>query len=163
MTRKKVNTYPSDLRQRLLKAGKNISQEDLEKAIQEARMIKAVIFDYTGVFTREGEEMVEVVRQIKQQGYQVFILSNLFIEQEQQGQLSELIDKGYFAGLTGMVKPDEQAYRQILEENGLRPEECVYFDDLRSNVKAAARLGIRSYLFKGAEQTEKVLKKLQVL
>lgn len=126
-------------------------------------MIKAVIFDYTGVFTSEGEEMVELVRQIKKQGYQAFILSNLFIDQEHQGELSKLIDKGYFAGQTGLVKPDEQAYKQILDEHGLRPEECVYFDDLRSNVKAAAQLSVRSYLFKGAAQTEKVLKELQVL
>lgn len=127
------------------------------------RMIKAVIFDYTGVFTREGEEMVTLVRQVKEAGLSVFILSNLFIGQEHQGVLSELIDSGYFAGQTGFIKPDPKAFQLVLDENNLQPEECVYFDDLKTNVEAASQLGIQSFLFESTAKTKETLRELKVL
>ena len=63
--------------------------------------------------------------------------------------MNELFDKQYYSWKTGFIKPDPRAYQVMLEENNLKPEEVVYFDDSQKNVAAAEVLGIESYLFEG--------------
>ena len=43
--------------------------------------------------------------------------------------------------LIGVMKPDEAIYRAYEQRTGFRPEEIVFFDDLRVNVQAAERCG----------------------
>jgi putative hydrolase of the HAD superfamily len=67
------------------------------------------------------------------------------------------IDKAYFSWETGFVKPDQRAYKQVLEENHLKPEECIYFDDSEENIEAAKKLGIKAYKFKGLDGAIKII------
>jgi len=129
-------------------------------------MIKAVIFDLFGLFVgvqdqSQKDQLVDLAQQVKLKGAQVFILSNYF--EDSFPFLSEITDKCYFSFQTGFVKPDEQAYQLVLNENNLKAEECLYFDDSSTNVAAAAELGIRSYLFESAEKTQQILKELKVI
>lgn len=119
-------------------------------------------FDFWFHGEREVPEMVALARELKAKGYQLFVLSNNFSERTAYYQkkfpfLNELFEKIYYSWQTGFIKPNPEAFRLLLEENGLRPEECVYFDDLQHNADAASGLGIRSFLFKGVEEARKVL------
>jgi molybdenum cofactor cytidylyltransferase len=42
------------------------------------------------------------------------------------------------------MKPSRSIYEDALTKLGLPPEECIYIDDLKENVEAAARLGFRA-------------------
>lgn len=42
----------------------------------------------------------------------------------------------------GVFKPDEKMFKHALKELNLRPEECVFVDDLAQNLKGAEALGI---------------------
>lgn len=58
--------------------------------------------------------------------------------------LDHFFDRCYASHLLHLRKPDLRFYRQILEENGLAPEETLYLDDREGNIRAAASLGIRT-------------------
>ncbi|HVZ76184.1 MAG TPA: HAD-IA family hydrolase [Candidatus Paceibacterota bacterium] len=133
-------------------------------------MKKAVIFDMYGVllrrngfiFEREDRETVALVKELKAQGVKLFLLSNIYVYNAQhfikKYPSLALFDKLYFSSDTGFAKPDRQAYEQILEENDLEAEECVFFDDKAVNVEGACALGIEAYVFKDARAArEKVL------
>jgi putative hydrolase of the HAD superfamily len=47
----------------------------------------------------------------------------------------------------GLVKPYAEAFRKVLELEGLRPEHCIFVDDRADNTAAAAALGIRTVTF----------------
>ena len=118
--------------------------------------------DYWFGAEKEVPEMTALARELKAVGIRVFILSNNFRERsEHYGRtfafLSEVPDAVYYSWRTGFVKPDERAYRFVLSENGLKPEECIYFDDSEINVGTASSLGIRSFVFFGAEETRQLL------
>lgn len=117
-------------------------------------------------FSAEGgnEEMVSLARELKARGFKLFIHSNNFRERSDYYKnnfpfLTELFDKLYYSWQTGYMKPDERGFRLILEENNLRPEECIYFDDSEHNVEAAKSLGLESYIFEGPEQVKGVIEK----
>lgn len=94
-------------------------------------------------------ELVEYANELRGGGVRVFILSNNFKERTEFyrknfPQIFQCIDKAYFSWETGFVKPSIESLQPVLSENGLKPEECIYFDDSDDNVKVAQSLGIHA-------------------
>jgi len=101
---------------------------------------------------------------LKEEGYRLYYLSNFSgkIKRECEEQLSFLrwMDGGIMSYEICQIKPDEEIYRSLLAKYGLRPEECVFLDDLPANLKTAKRLGIRGILVEDQEQAAKELASL---
>lgn len=109
-------------------------------------------FDFWFSAEREVSEMIAFARELKKKGLKIFILSNNFTERADFYYvrfpfLREIPDKVYYSWQTGFVKPSEKAYKLVLKENNLRPDECIYFDDSSENIKVASDIGIKSFLF----------------
>jgi len=120
-------------------------------------------YDYWFKAETDIPEMLELAENLKDKGIKIFILSNNLRErthfyEETFTFLKTLPEKIYYSWQTGFVKPDERAYRLILDENNLKPEECLYFDDSTTNVEVANSLGIKSYKFESLEKLEEQLK-----
>jgi len=103
--------------------------------------------------------LVGLAQKLKDQGYKLFLLSNNFRERaEFYGKtfpfINELFEKTYYSWQTGFVKPDIEAYQYILDDQDLKPEECVYFDDSPTNIEAAKSLGINAFVFENAEDVK---------
>jgi putative hydrolase of the HAD superfamily len=60
----------------------------------------------------------------------------------------------------GYRKPDAKAYLAVLKTLGIKPEDIVFVDDKEENVKAAAALGIKVILYKGAARLKAELDKI---
>ena len=111
---------------------------------------------------KEVPEMTVLAEELKRKGLKVFILSNNFVERATYyGKnfpfLKEVADKIYYSWQTGFIKPGPKAYKKILTENDLKPEECAYFDDVKENIEIATGLGIKSFIFEGADKTRAIL------
>lgn len=94
-------------------------------------------------------EVLEYAKELRKKGIKVFILSNNFKERTEyyRKNFPEIfgnVDGAYFSWETGFVKPDTQAYQNLLRQNGLEPENCLYFDDSSKNIEVAIGLGIDS-------------------
>jgi HAD superfamily hydrolase (TIGR01509 family) len=61
-------------------------------------------------------------------------------------------DSVFSSHLLGEIKPDEEAFRAVMYTLGARPEQITFFDDVRPNVEAASRLGIRAFLVVGFDE-----------
>ncbi len=109
-----------------------------------------------------SERMIQFAKGLRNKGVKVFILSNNFKERaEYYGHypwLHDAVDKVYFSWQTGFVKPDPNAWTNLLTENNLKPEECLYFDDQEKNLKVAESVGIRSYQFTNEENLENAVR-----
>ncbi|HEX8993861.1 MAG TPA: HAD-IA family hydrolase [Candidatus Paceibacterota bacterium] len=122
-------------------------------------MKKAIILDFFGVLVENdiaNTDLIALMREMKEKGSLLFVMSNadedLWAQQiAKHDFLSQGFDKLYYSGQTGLMKPDPRAYQLILQENDLQPEDCIYFDDGKTNIEVVQSLGIESYLFAGAE------------
>ncbi len=117
-------------------------------------------FDFWFSAEKEVPEMINLAKELKNKGIKIFILSNNFSERANFYDktfpfLKQIADKIYYSWQTGFVKPNAEAYKLILSENNLNPEECAYFDDSEENIKIAGSLGIKALIFKGAEKLGK--------
>lgn len=109
--------------------------------------------------------LVNYVDELKSKGLKVFILSNNFIERTEYYRRSfpdffSKFDGVYFSWETGLVKPGEDTYLNLLKENSLSPQESIYFDDADKNIEVARNLGINSHKYESLEETRKTIESL---
>lgn len=108
-----------------------------------------------------SERIISFAMRLKEKDIKIFILSNNFKERaEYYGYypwMHDVINKAYFSWQTGFVKPNIDAWKLVLSENNLQPEECLYFDDQEKNIKASEEAGIKAFIFTSEEELEKIV------
>jgi putative hydrolase of the HAD superfamily len=125
-------------------------------------------FDFWFSAEKEVPELIDMARKIKEKETEIFILSNNFIERATYYKqnfdfLNELPKKIYYSWETGFVKPSPDAFKNLLKENNLKPEECIYFDNSEENIEIANGLGIKAFLFEDVEGFKKILAEYQLI
>ncbi len=141
--------FDTEIWSRGLDAGLLSTQE----AIDEYEKLFPEDIEEIGWFLHHGEDMVvprpevwDKVRSLKEKGYRIYLLSNyseeLFQAHTQGAAFLDVLDGGVVSYQVHVTKPDSRIYQILMEKYGLRPEECVFFDDRPENVKGAQAQGI---------------------
>ncbi len=108
----------------------------------------------TGFF--DGAEAL--VRSVRAR-HRVACLSNVnAVHWERLPGLAELFDAVFASHLTGLMKPEREAFEHALRKLEVRPEAVCYFDDLAQNVEAARALGIRAFRVESLPEIERALR-----
>ena len=94
--------------------------------------------------------MEELVSELKEAGYGIWLLSNASRRQHQYW--PRLAVHRYFDGTLisadeRVIKPRRDIYDRCLEKFGLEAGECFFIDDSAANIAGAAARGIRGYEF----------------
>ena len=98
------------------------------------------------------EGMQDLVRELKEAGYGIYLLSNASVRQHAYWPRvpgSELFDGTLISADEKVMKPDPEIYRLCMERFGLIPEECIFIDDVQANIDGAAACGIAGVVFHG--------------
>ena len=149
--------------------GKLSEEEMLEGFIQNdpsvEKEIRQIYENLHGILTK-ANYAIPWIKELKAKGYQVLVLSNFSekVARENADALDflEYVYGGILSYKDGVIKPDPAIYRLLLDRYGLKPEECVFLDDVPKNVDAAAAFGIATILFRNQEQAMEELRALGV-
>ena len=118
-------------------------------------------FDRVARAFHKCDYAVPWVRELKSMGFQVYFLSNYsaFSIKANPGVLDFIpcMDGGVFSFQVKAVKPEPAIYRCLCEKYSLKPEECLFTDDVPENVKGAQRCGFQGIVFEGYEKTYPVI------
>ena len=101
------------------------------------------------------EGMEAVVAEIKASGKGIYLLSNFNKRLRNELYLAPsllLFDGLVISGEIGMVKPNENIYKYLLDTYKLDPSECIFVDDREDNIEAGEKCGIVGYLFDGSAE-----------
>ena len=103
------------------------------------------------------------LKELKRMGLNVYYLSNYsaFSIAANQDVLNFIpyMDGGVFSFEVKAVKPDPEIYRCLCDKYDLKPEECLFTDDVPANVKGAQACGFQGIVFEGYEKTYPVIMK----
>jgi len=94
--------------------------------------------------------MEELVRQLKESGYGIYLLSNASVAQPHywgEMPISECFDGELVSAFVKVIKPNPVIYRLFTEEFRLKEEECLFIDDLPANVAGAIACGWQGIVF----------------
>jgi len=100
-------------------------------------------------------ETIKLLPRIKEAGHELYYLSNIHAEIRdillENQDYFDLFKGGVFSCDINYIKPSPEIYRHLLTKYSLNPKDCIFFDDMEQNVKAAEKEGIKSILFKNAD------------
>lgn len=126
-------------------------------------MIKVIIFDYYGVISVNGCIVTETADLIKQlsKKYKLVLLSNagsgVVRKQLEVAGISKCFLHILLSVETGLTKPDESAYLDVINRLCVEARECLFVDDDATNVKVAEALGMEAVIVSSSlEDLEKI-------
>ena len=94
--------------------------------------------------------MAELLEELKQNGYGIYLLSNASIRQHEYWPKIpgwQFFDGKVISADEKIMKPHPDYYRIALERFGLKPEECFFIDDVPANIEGALFCGISGAVF----------------
>ena len=99
-------------------------------------------------FSAIPQASVELLKGLKERGIKVGLITNTFSDERDLVRASELFpyfDAAMISYEQGVLKPDTVMYLKIMDEFGVKPEECLYVGDGGSKELYAARdLGMKA-------------------
>jgi epoxide hydrolase-like predicted phosphatase len=105
---------------------------------------------------------VNILHKVRAQGFKTYILSNLSALAHQKiaaYDFLSLFDGAVFSYHIKMVKPKIEIYQHLLTTYQLKPEECLFIDDLEANIKGAKAAGIDGIVCEDHDYVVEELKK----
>jgi len=129
--------------------------EEIHKAYDSVKGIMGK-YDYT-------ENWID---SLKKAGYKIYGITNFTPSGYEQCYESisfvEKFDGCIFSFQEGVIKPEPEIYKILLDRYNLEPSECVFIDDTKENVEGAKALGFSGIVFSGYEDAVSQLTNLEV-
>lgn len=100
----------------------------------------------------EVDGMYDLVKELKDRGYKVYLLSNASVRQHEYWPripAAELFDGKLISSDVHLVKPQPEIYRLFCDTFQVLPDECFFIDDSPQNIEGAYEVGIQGAIFHG--------------
>ncbi|EPH41842.1 HAD-IA family hydrolase [Streptomyces aurantiacus] len=134
----------------------SISEQEVHEQVAarlglDAPQLEAFMADlWTEYVGTPNEELIAYVRGLRG-SCRLGILSNSFVgARERETALyhfDELVDQIVYSHEIGIGKPDARAFEAARAALDVRPENCLFIDDVAVNVEAAQAAGMQAHLF----------------
>jgi len=111
---------------------------------------------------RADTAMIEAVRRARAHGLKTGLLSNSWGNRDSYEfeHFDALFDAVVISGEVGLRKPDPAIYALAAREVGVAPQQCVFVDDIATNVRGAVAAGMVGVHH---QDTEETLRELEIL
>lgn len=147
-----------------------ITEDEAKKVIGEKNIIKKehvdLAFENWYDILTPMEETVEVLKKLKNRGYNIYFLSNFHHLAFEHVTTKNEFFKEFHGGIVSykerLLKPEKEIYLRLLEEYTLKGEECIFIDDTEVNLVGAKGLNINTILFRDAKGLVEALEKFEI-
>ena len=95
-------------------------------------------------------EMEEFIKRYKGKGYQFYLLSNCsmqFYQYYQSKSIFQHFKELYTSAKYQKIKPNLDIYQDFLSRYHLKANECLFVDDLKENIDAAIKVGMKGFVY----------------
>ena len=109
-------------------------------------------------------ELVVWIDELRRAGIRTGVLSNMPVDQAAHlrrihGWMANC-DHLFFSGEIGLIKPDRDLYRYVLDAIGLSSKSILFVDDRQINIEGAADLGIVGFHYRSNAESLESLKEM---
>lgn len=99
------------------------------------------------------QPMLEAVGRARDAGAPTGLISNSWVMDHYTDEIRSLFDEVVISAEVGLHKPQPEVYLLTAERLGVRPEDCVFVDDLRENCAGAEAVGMTAVLHRDSAET----------
>ena len=103
-------------------------------------------------------------KELKQRGYRVYILSNYaevtYEQTKEKMEFLPYVDGAVFSFQCKWIKPEREIYEELCRKYSIEPRESVFLDDRLDNIEQARNLGFFGIQFESYQQAVKELERI---
>jgi glucose-1-phosphatase len=114
----------------------------------------ALVFNFRRDIMFPLDDNVRLLPELKKQGFRLYYISNFpldtFEEVKNDYYFFRYFDGGIISAEVKLSKPDIRIFNYMLNNYSLKPEECIYVDDIEENVNASESVGMIGLLTYGS-------------
>ena len=99
------------------------------------------------------QPMLEAVGRARDAGVPTGLISNSWVMDHYTDEIRSLFDEVVISAEVGLHKPQPEIYLLAAERLAVRPEDCVFVDDLRENCAGAEAVGMTAVLHRESAET----------
>lgn len=145
--------------------GEMTVEEIIDKYAESAPEYKediASIYDHKEEFVELYDYAIPWIRELKERGYKVYVLSNWSepvyeANKETHLRFMKELDGEIMSYREKMIKPNREIYQLLCSRYHIDPKEAVFLDDNEANIKGAKEFGLHAIHFKSYEQAKEEL------
>lgn len=132
-------------------------REELKKLLD--LVVNDELFDeaWNAMLLQLPLKRLEYIQQLKQEGYQTFLFSNInpihlkkvfeiCLETAKRSDFEGCFVKEYYSHTFGFRKPNQESFLKILQEQGLSADETLFVDDSPQHIAGAKSAGLHTLL-----------------
>ncbi len=140
-----------------------INEEEMKKIIvpEIGERVAEQFFSCWRELTKADPKMTTLVETVKKEGgYKFGLLVNtppLMFEYVKQEIPLDLFDTVLASCEVGLMKPDLQFYRMMIDRLGVQASKCLYIDDNQKNILGGEKVGMQTVQFKDHQSLVKQL------
>lgn len=132
-----------DLGNKTLK--EHLNNCELDSSIDES--VREILLNYYK-YRPFNNDVIELMTNLKNNGYNIFILSNNnkeAYEYLRKLPVFECVDGWIVSCDYHIVKPNKEIFIKLFETFNVKPEECFFIDDKEENINVAKKLGMKGF------------------
>lgn len=113
-------------------------------------------------------ENIEILKELKENGYKVYALSNFmkeafeYVYSKFESDIFYLFDGMVISYTVNFIKPEKEIYQILLQRYNLVPIECIFIDDVEKCILGAKKLGIQTILYNFNSDLKSELQKFKI-
>ena len=111
------------------------------------------------------KEIFKLIKRLKR-NYKTVLLSDNFDDMtktiRKNLDLKKYFDFVVFSNEVGLVKRENKIYKFVISKLKYKPNECVFIDDKKENIRRAKKIGINGILFRDIKQVKRDLIRLNI-
>lgn len=134
-----------------------LSSEEFRTYLQEylpGKSSREIDLAWNAMLLDLPQKRISLIKDLKE-NYRIFLLSNTneihvnkftsYIDQKYgEGLFNSLFEKHYYSNEIGFRKPNKDAFKYVLTENGLKAEETLFIDDSIQHIEGAKQVGLKT-------------------
>jgi 2-haloacid dehalogenase len=138
-------------------AGRALAEATAERIAlfpEKKSLIEAFYDRWEEMLGGEIDETVAILRELKSKGETLYALTNwsgeTFPIAEARYDFLQWFDGILVSGVEKLVKPDPAIFQLLLNRYELQTQDCLFIDDSKTNIEAAAGIGFETHHFRTA-------------
>jgi putative hydrolase of the HAD superfamily len=139
--------------------------EYLKRFPEESKLILA-FFNYWKEMLTPIPQNIQILRELKSNEYKIYLLSNYIKEAfdyvKDRNEFFTLVDGKVISCEIKSAKPEMKIYQSLIDKYNLNPDQCVFIDDIESNLNKARSLNIKTIYYSEDIDLREELRKLKV-
>ncbi len=144
---------------------KNARDDFISAYPEETELIK-IFFDHWQEMLTPISKNMNLLKELKSNGYRLYILSNYIIEAyeyvKERYNVFSLFDGLVISGKINIIKPEREIFQFLLQKYNLNPEDSVFIDDIKQCIDQAGKLKIKTIHYLPNTDLRSELRKLEV-